>query len=81
MSTFAEVPSKVKRLILIKPKYDACVKDKTFFFSLTLGTFEIEPLDDEIFLMKVLATVSHIASFYPHFPAEKERQSSFRYLQ
>ena len=54
---------------------------KLFFFSLTLGTFEIEPLDDEIFLTKVLATVSHIASFYPHFSAEKERQSSFRYLQ
>ena len=59
MSTFAEVPSE-KRLILIKPKYDANGKGKT------------KALDDEIFLMEVPATVSHIASFYSHFPAERE---------
>ena len=59
MSTFAEVPSE-KRLILIKPKYDANVTDKT------------KAPDDEIFLMKVPVTVSHINSFHPHFPAERE---------
>ena len=42
-----------------------------FFSPLLLVHFKFI-MDDEIFLMKVPVTVSHINSFHPHFPAERE---------